>query len=220
MIEFKDRLKDLMKKRGIKTAEELSKQLEQLNNNSHIHPNTIRNYLKGKPPRDFEKYQILARFFNVSTDYLQGLTETETTDIDIKTICEKYGLTEKSLAALERINTMKKNFVGYFTTIDTVNRLLEDIEEKKFMCVIQNIDYFFNLNINTEKEVIITDDNDIAIWEKPRISGNIMGRNIIARKFIGGRKSISRETLIKSILLEIEDLLIKQRDVIQKEGEK
>lgn len=203
MIEFKDRLRELMDERGIKTPEELSPNLPVF-----IHPNTIRNYLNGSSPKNFEKYTILANFFNVPTDYLQGYSNIRTKNIDIKYFCNKYGLTEKSLSALERINNIKQAYTD-FSTINTVNRLLEELEEKKdFNCIIQCIDYFLNLRINPNQEVVIGLDDNIYIWNKTNTSR------------IMGRKTINNETLIKSILIEIEDLLINKRNTIQKEGEK
>ena len=104
MIEFKDRLRELMNENGIKTPTELSEKLDKLNNNSNLHSNTIRNYLNGKSPKDVGKYKILANFFGVSTDYLQGYTKERTNNIDIKNIYNEYGLNENSLEIIKKYN--------------------------------------------------------------------------------------------------------------------
>ena len=104
MIEFKDRLRQLMNENGIKTPEELSDKLNNLHNNSNLHSNTIRNYLNGKSPKDVGKYKILANFFGVSTDFLQGYTDKRTNNIDIKNICNEYGLNENSLEIIKKYN--------------------------------------------------------------------------------------------------------------------
>ena len=148
MLEFKDRLRELMNEKGINTPEDLSPKLP-----IFIHPNTIRNYLKGKSPKDFEKYEILASFFGVTTDYLQGYSNAKTIDINIKNICNKYGLNEISLSALELIN--RRNIDFNFQEINTINYLLEDIMINKQNSIVKAItDYlFFDSNSKTKIKI-------------------------------------------------------------------
>ena len=57
----------------------------------------------------------LAIKFDVSSDYLLGLTDVKTPDIQVKTICEKTGLTEESVERLcELINADKDRIVFTF----------------------------------------------------------------------------------------------------------
>ena len=130
MVEFKDRLRDLMKERRIKTPEELSRQLDDFDKSSRLHANTIRNYLNGKFPKDVGKYKILADFFYVTTDYLQGSSSVRTKNIDIKNFCNEYGLTEESL------NIIKSSV--YADCSDTFNAFLKDFTvfdlTLKFQC--------------------------------------------------------------------------------------
>ena len=134
MVEFKNRLKGLI---GNLSPEQLSKELKGKN---HISANTIRNYLKGDTiPNNFEKIQILANYFNVSTDYIQGLTDFKTKDIQIKYISEKYGLTEKSLNTIETFNKVENRVFN--KTINIVNNYI-----LKLLC---NFRYYniFNIDI-------------------------------------------------------------------------
>ncbi len=110
MIEFKDRLKELMKEYNLspeKLEDNLKKFSKDTKKDCNISRNTIRNYLKGNtPPKSFERIEDLARYFNVSTDYIQGLTDEPSTDVKVKEIYAKYGLTEENLKHLE---TYKKD---------------------------------------------------------------------------------------------------------------
>lgn len=192
MVEFKDRLRELMNEKRIKTAEKLSTELP-----IFIHPNTIRNYLKGKSPKDFEKYEILANYFGVTTDYLQGYSNAKTIDIDIKNICNKYGLTEKSLLALERANSRSQD-LDLTTEINAINFLLEDLEKNPSNSIITCIARYFYL---------IT---DFRIVERTKMLGSDVPVNI----------NLSGDILASSFLKNIEEHLINARKYINKEGEK
>ena len=65
---------------------------------------TITNYENGRRSPDYESLVILAKKYNVTTDYLLGVTGAETTDKDIRYICDYTGLSEK---AVEKLNKYK-----------------------------------------------------------------------------------------------------------------
>lgn len=69
---------------------------------------------------DTDTLKELAKIFNVSTDYLLGLTETETPNTDIISMSNLTGLTEKAIANLIHLN---KYHNGYL--LSTINYLLE-----------------------------------------------------------------------------------------------
>ena len=191
MLEFKDILRELMNEKGINTPEELSPKLPVF-----IHPNTIRNYLKGKSPKDFEKYEILASFFGVTTDYLQGYSNAKTIDINIKNICNKYGLNEISLSALELIN--RRNIDFNFQEINTINYLLEDLLINKQNSIIESITDYLYFNYNPETKI-----------------------NILNIKGINGNIKISRDLTLELLLFEdIKSKLNFLKSEIKKEGEK
>lgn len=191
MLEFKDILRELMNEKGINTPEELSPKLP-----IFIHPNTIRNYLKGKSPKDFEKYEILASFFGVTTDYLQGYSNAKTIDINIKNICNKYGLNEISLSALELIN--RRNIDFNFQEINTINYLLEDLLINKQNSIIESITDYLYFNYNPETKI-----------------------NILNIKGINGNIKISRDLTLELLLFEdIKSKLNFLKSEIKKEGEK
>lgn len=196
MAEFNEILKKLMEKNGI-NAEQLHNSLDV---SSKISANTIRNYINGDTkPNCYEYYKILADFFNVSTDYIQGYTEEPSTDIKIKEICNTYGLKENSLLALINLNSQKKDFNRKM--IDTVNYLLEDVFINKQNSIINVItDYLYCTKDIKEFKIPLKYDSETGVTEVLTIEGS---------------------TAIKSILLkEIEDKLNWLKGEIRKEGEK
>lgn len=78
----------------------------------------------------------LAKLFNVSTDYLLGVTDVATTDKDLKFVCDYTGLDEKII-----------NF--FANNKDLNNNNFEVVEFIKFIIskIILNDDYVFSLNL-------------------------------------------------------------------------
>lgn len=63
---------------------------------------------RGKTKPTIDDLITLKKHFNISTDYLLGLTDIMTSDIDIKTMCEYTGLSESAIAVLHK--TRPHNF--------------------------------------------------------------------------------------------------------------
>lgn len=78
----------------------------------------------------------LAKLFNVSTDYLLGVTDVATTDKDLKFVCDYTGLDEKII-----------NFFANNKELNNNN--FEVVEFIKFIIskIILNDDYIFSLNL-------------------------------------------------------------------------
>ena len=66
-MEFKDILKDLRMEKGL-TQEELAKQI-------NFSLSVVNKWENGKKNPSVDAIKVLAKFFNVSTDYLFGLEE-------------------------------------------------------------------------------------------------------------------------------------------------
>ena len=67
MILFKERLKELRIEKGL-TQTQLAKELR-------VNPRTIRNWEVGERQPDLDTLEVIAKYFNVSYDYLLGLTD-------------------------------------------------------------------------------------------------------------------------------------------------
>lgn len=65
--------------------------------------NTVSYYLSGERCPDIEKLIEIAKFLNVSTDYLLGASNVKTTDTELKSICEYTGLSETAVNRLHWI---------------------------------------------------------------------------------------------------------------------
>lgn len=64
---------------------------------------------------------MLSDFYNVSTDYILGLTNIKTSNTTIKEICEITGLNEESIKSLERL---KQTILKDFEPIKWLNKFL------------------------------------------------------------------------------------------------
>ena len=90
---FGNRLQELFK--PDETQEEFGKRVGGINRN------TIASYLKNKDKKpDTDILIKISRACNVSTDWLLGLTDQKTPDINLRAVCEYTGLSEKSVEIL------------------------------------------------------------------------------------------------------------------------
>lgn len=78
----------------------------------------------------------LAKLFNVSTDYLLGVTDVATTDKDLKFVCDYTGLDETAIRNLHKIKEVLEKSKNKTSSIDfTIDKLhIGDID---------NLDFYF-----------------------------------------------------------------------------
>ena len=69
----------------------------------------------------------LAKHFNVTTDYLLGLTTVETQDTEIRATCEHIGLSEDAIAVLVSTKDYRKKHC----TVDFLERIIKAIAEER-----------------------------------------------------------------------------------------
>lgn len=96
---FSDRLKEL---RGKRTLQEVSDAIG-------ITRVAMGYYEKGERKPDIEILYKIADFYQVSADYLIGLSDVASPDIEIKTIADKTGLTED---VINRIMSKENKFLN------------------------------------------------------------------------------------------------------------
>lgn len=101
----------------------------------------IADWERGKSMPSVEDIVALTEVFNVSADYLLGLTEPATQDRDLRFVCEYTGLSEKSVEQLiDTRQYFKKNIapnigknlsiiMDYVLESDYIKRLTMDIED-------------------------------------------------------------------------------------------
>lgn len=105
-----ERMTELRKKHNF-TQEDIAKYLD-------CNRATVANYENGKRQPDYNTLIKLAKRYNVTTDYLLGVTDVTTTNIALKFICDYTGLSEKSVDILHYFN-------GSDLICPTVNLLIE-----------------------------------------------------------------------------------------------
>ena len=64
---------------------------------------TITKYYNGQRQLSVDSIIKFSKYFNVSSDYLLGLSDVETTNTDIKTLCEYTGLNENSIEQIRKL---------------------------------------------------------------------------------------------------------------------
>ena len=120
------RLRELMDTREVRT-EEFAKAVG-------ISSSAVRMWHTGYARPDIEKIPAICKFFDVSADYLLGLSTVASVDIETRDICEKTGLNQGALLNLLRIansTTETDSFISRTTGAEMlwlVNNLLEDYE--------------------------------------------------------------------------------------------
>ena len=93
-------------------------------------------YENGKRMPNTTDLYLLSEHFGVSTDYLLGLSDVQTTNADTKSICEATGLSEKAVEVLNILSSVKSykliKTVNFFIESDyvaaiTVRAMLQDV---------------------------------------------------------------------------------------------
>ena len=94
-----------------------------------IQHNTISYYLKGERVPDYPKLVAIAEYFNVSTDYLLGRTDTKTVDKDIQMICKYTGLSEEAVKRLHNCcySEDTKKVLSFLIAPKSKSRFFDDL---------------------------------------------------------------------------------------------
>jgi transcriptional regulator with XRE-family HTH domain len=109
---FKDRLKELIDKSEFNQREVAEK--------IGISKQTISFYVNGKRLPDIDTVYKLSKFFQVSSDYLLGLSDVQSLELDVKAIHEAIGLSDK---AIEKLKGYHKYLPGVL--IPVLSELIE-----------------------------------------------------------------------------------------------
>lgn len=109
----------------------------------------IADWERGKSTPSADDLILLSQKFNVSTDYLLGLTDVSTTDKDIQFVCDYTGLDEKSIENFAKGDIFLPDDIQYevFNLLDIFRDeylkiyrdiLNEFLQSKYFSCLICN----------------------------------------------------------------------------------
>ena len=99
-----------------------------------ITSSAVRMWHGGYARPDIEKIPAICQFFGVSADYLLGLSDVPSVDIETRDICEKTGLNHNAMLNLLRIAKGAAEGDSFFSPATSqemlwfVNTLLEDVD--------------------------------------------------------------------------------------------
>lgn len=137
MDAFSSRLKELRDASGL-NQEQLAKELG-------VSRGSISFYENGDRIPDIEFLFQMSKFFDVSADWLLGLSKAKNSNIDVQALCSKTGLSEEiSAYLLQNHGNMQTVTFARFAPISCFNRLFHPEQFHAFLvtlCV-----YFYNID--------------------------------------------------------------------------
>lgn len=148
---------------------------------------SISQYCDGSTVPNADKLLKLAQYFNVSADYLLGMTDAKTNNKDVQFICEYTGLNESVIASLadrvlpnyiaELLNLFSKSYQTEYLCKSIINYInTENLEIKGTdyfdfgnMDCIQNapkLNWLFYRSVDTNGDTTISQEKiDNSFWE-------------------------------------------------------
>ncbi|MCL2189242.1 MAG: helix-turn-helix transcriptional regulator [Defluviitaleaceae bacterium] len=150
------RLRELLDADGVRT--------EEVADAVGIGSSAVRSWCTGYARPDIDKIPAICRFFGVSADWLLGISDTKSVDIEMRDICEKTGLSENALFNLMRYNE-NRNADGYPNSPASAGA-----EEKMWFInhIIDNTDFINTIANNANLYVNIRDaidNNELPDYE-------------------------------------------------------
>ena len=94
----------------------------------------VRMWYTGYARPDMEKIPSICRFYNVSADWLLGLSEVQNVNMEHRHICKETGLTDNALFNIKRVNEQATKGKAPFPKLTAqeqmwlINRFIEEID--------------------------------------------------------------------------------------------
>ena len=185
---FQERFRELVGDTA--TQEEIAKKVNTSRQN-------VGNWLNGKSKPDIYALAEIANGYNVSTDYLLGLTDIKTNDTTIQSICEYTGLSEivtHNLMMWKEAKNDNRN-VG-FHNLETLNILFETPAFFLLLLYLRHLNYYSseilkdadkNINEIDVGEMLGNDnDSDLCRYKVSEFINDIMNEKFDNRKIHNG----------------------------------
>lgn len=185
---FQERFRELVGDTA--TQEEIAKKVNTSRQN-------VGNWLNGKSKPDIYALAEIANGYNVSTDYLLGLTDIKTNDTTIQSICEYTGLSEivtHNLMMWKEAKNDNRN-VG-FHNLETLNILFETPAFFLLLLYLRRLNYYSseilkdadkNINEIDIGEMLGNDnDSDLCRYKVSEFINDIMNEKFDNRKIHNG----------------------------------
>lgn len=116
---FPTRLKALMTEQNV-TQKQLAAVVD-------MRPQTVSLYIQGQSTPDINCLKKIAEYFSVSADWLLGLTDIRTKDIDIRAMSEFTQLSEESIFRLHELSDMK--YISRFISSLISQRSIKELDK-------------------------------------------------------------------------------------------
>jgi len=176
MKQFSPKLKALREKAGLNQS--------QLADKLCVSRGSISFYENGDRIPDIEFLCKVSEYFDVSADWLLGLSDVKSLDVDIKGISEKTGLSEKAATKLKQLNSDSVGNIAKGYTV-TSNSILDDlICSDLFLLFLGELGFYFIYGGGLPSEAYTREAQELSIAEINRFYewANNQGLAVIARK--------------------------------------
>lgn len=120
--------------------------------------NTISYFVSGKRVPNLEQIIKIAQFFDVSTDYLLGLSDNRTTNLELQAVCKYTGLSEDAAKNLHFtqniIEEIKRNGVdNYFLACPETILPMAENQQKVINAFLEDKEFFSGCAYSIEKSI-------------------------------------------------------------------
>lgn len=146
MTLFSERLKALREKAGLNQS--------QLAEKLGVSRGSISFYENGDRIPDIVFLHGVAELFQVSADWLIGLSDTKTVDADLKAVCEYTGLSEEAISYILEADELKKSLLSQIISSDDFNLLMYCIGNLCYQMIYLEELYSENLLIDFDRQLM------------------------------------------------------------------
>lgn len=101
---------------------------------------------RGKSSPTIEDIRIISKEFNVSSDYLLGISNVKSVDTDVKAICEYTGLDEEAIIALHE-------YKGFSPTDKLISNMILDGRVDDIACLAEELKKYCDKLIKVHEQV-------------------------------------------------------------------
>jgi transcriptional regulator with XRE-family HTH domain len=208
---FRERFTELV---GNSTQEEVAQKVNTSRQN-------VGNWLNGKSRPDIFALSEIATGFNVSTDYLLGLTDIKSADTEIQGICSYTGLSEKALSEIKSCNRImttnnfKSDITETYKFINALNYLLESEFFYDFIKPLSDVYRYCkpHLEVDNSSELLNSD-----LWDADFDKMNEIAKLTEEYCYISGYKIVSNEELAELKLSYAQNALLIMFDELIRES--
>lgn len=168
-----------------------------------VYPNVISYWCNSARTPNVEQITIIAKYFGVTTDYLLGMTDIETQDRNVQSICSAVGLSEQSANNLIRamkseklgenkealvINAVLSNWGCLYSLTTTLLGLMGECEQAQDYIKEKNV-YDSDLARDYQTGKVI-DRMELSFFKADEAFRDVINKTFGYRKIIDGLKSL------------------------------